>query len=218
MKLLLLLFLVPVLSVIGVAAETSAPKRVAFVFDDGPVPEETPRLLRILAEAGARVSFSYVGRAVEANPALARAALEAGHEINNHSFTHPNLTKLDDAALRDELVRTAAAIERATGARPTWLWAPFLASDARVEKISREATGVIHFPYPQFHFISTDDWNKEVSTADSIQRAATTDIRDGTVILCHEWRTETVDRMPAILAELKRQGCTFVTFSDLVAK
>ena len=217
MKSLLLFLTLPLLGAIGLAAEKSAPKRVAFIFDDGPTPEQNARLLRVLKDAGARVTFAHVGRAVEAHPELARAAHEAGHEINNHSYSHPHLRELDEAAVRHELVRTAEAVQRATGVKPAWFWAPFLETNDTIDAIAREATGVEHFPFKKFHFISTEDWNQATS-ADEIERAATTDVRDGTIVLCHEWRAETVDRLPAILAELKRQGCTFVTFSELLAK
>jgi peptidoglycan/xylan/chitin deacetylase (PgdA/CDA1 family) len=60
------------------------------------------------------------------------------------------------------------------------------------------------------------DYDRSVPAAEILRRA-TTDVRDGTVILFHEWRTETREQLPAILAELRRQHCVFLTFSELDA-
>ena len=92
--------------------------------------------------------------------------------------------------------------------------APFLESDDRVEGHAR-AVGLRHFPYLHYHFISTEDWNESATNAAAIRRSATTDIRDKTVILCHEWRADTLAELPAIIRELKAQHVVFVTFSEL---
>lgn len=194
----------------------AAPKRVALVFDDGPVPAQTPAFLALLAAERVHVTFSYVGKNVAAHPALARAAADAGHEIINHSYTHPHLKELDDASVRREAADTSAAIAAATGRGPRWFWAPFLECDERVAREVREAAGLEHFPYQRFHFLSTSDWDERTTPA-AVFQAATTDIRDQTVVLCHEWPEKTLAQLPAIIAELKRQGCVFLTFSELAA-
>jgi peptidoglycan/xylan/chitin deacetylase (PgdA/CDA1 family) len=185
------------------SADTSTPRRVALVFDDGPVVAQTEKMLAVLAQANVHVTFSYIGKNVIDHPELARAAAQAGHEIANHSYTHPHLKTLSDDAIRQELRTASTAIEQATGRAPAWFWAPFLESDDRITTQTR-AAGLSHFPYQQFHFISTDDWN-----------VATTDIRDKTVILFHEWRPETLAELPAIIRELKTQHAVFLTFSEM---
>jgi len=207
-------FVLAALTVMSSAAEKSSPLRVALVFDDGPVPAQTEKMLALLAQEKVHVSFSYKGESVDAYPGLALAALKAGHEIQNHSYTHPHLKTLDDAAILQEVTKTSAAIERATGKPPAWFWAPFLEYDDRVAAQVRKA-GLTHFPYTQYHFISSDDWNVQATNAEAIRKNATTDIRDKTVILFHEWRPETLAELPAIFAELRRQGCVFLTFSEL---
>lgn len=197
------------------AADPAAPRRVSLIFDDGPVPGQTEKFLALLARENVRVNFAYVGKNAAAHPELARAAAAAGHELVNHSYTHPHLKQLDDEAIRREAADTSAAIAEATGRAPRWFWAPFLEWDDRVASAVR-AAGLEHFPREKMHFVSTDDWNPATNAA-RIRRLATTDIRDKTIILCHEWREETLAELPAILAELKRQGCTFVTFSELAA-
>lgn len=196
------------------SAETSSLRRVAFVFDDGPVPAQTEKMLAVLAQANVRVTFSYIGKNVIDHPALARTAAKAGHDIANHSFTHPHLKTLSDDAVRQEIRDASAAIKQITGRAPIWFWAPFLESDDRITA-QIVAAGLTHFPYQKFHFISTDDWNVAATDAAAIHQRATTDIRDKTVILCHEWRPETLAELPGIINELKAQGATFLTFSEM---
>lgn len=196
------------------SAENSSICRVAFVFDDGPVPAQTEKMLAVLAEAHVHVTFSYIGKNVIEHPELARAAAKAGHDIANHSYTHPHLKTLSDDAVRKEIRDASAAIEQTIGRAPIWFWAPFLEVDDRITA-QIAAAGLTHFPYQNFHFISTDDWNVAVTNAAMIHQRATTDIRDKTVILCHEWRPETLAELPAIIRELKAQGATFLTFTEM---
>jgi peptidoglycan/xylan/chitin deacetylase (PgdA/CDA1 family) len=196
------------------ASEPTAMKRVSLVFDDGPVVDQTDRMLAILAKENIHVNFCYIGKNVDAHPELARHALAAGHELNDHSYTHPHLKTLSDAEVHAEIQKCFSAIEHTTGKKPGWFWAPFLESDARIEAQANEV-GLSHFPYQKYHFISTDDWNTKVTTGAMIHQRATTGITDRTVILCHEWVPDTLAQLPGIIAELKKQGCVFVTFSEL---
>lgn len=196
---------------------TAAPstKRVALVFDDGPVPEHCAGFLELFAREGVHVTFSHEGRRVAAHPELARRVAEEGHEIANHSYTHPHFKDLRAEAIAREILETQAAVQTATGHAPRWLWAPFLEwNDAIAAAVA--PTNVRHFPISQVQLVSSDDWN-QTTDADDIVHRATTGIEDRTIILFHEFRAETLARLPEILAELRRQGCTFLTFSELAA-
>lgn len=197
------------------AAPESSPKRVALVFDDGPVPEHATRFLEVFAREQVKVTFSHEGRYVAARPDLARAVAEAGHEIANHSYTHPHFKDLAADAIAKELRDTQAALREATGREPVWVWTPFLEwNDTIAAAVA--AAGLRHFPLSQVKLVSSDDWNTATDAA-GILKNATTGIEDRTVILCHEFRAETLAQLPSILAELKKQGCTFLTFSELAA-
>lgn len=212
------LFSATILFAMPAVAASSSPslKRVAFVFDDGPTTEHLNAFLELFAREQVRVNFSFVGRNVAAHPELTRATVERGHEINNHSYTHPHLVKLSDEEILAEIKKTSTAIQEATGKPPAWFWAPFLESNERVEA-QLQKLKLVAFPYAKYRFISTSDWDSANTTAETIRKSATTGVVDGTVILFHEWRSETLQEMPAILRELRRQGCTFVTFSELAA-
>lgn len=197
------------------AAPAASSKRVALVFDDGPIPEHCAQFLEIFARENIHVTFSHVGRNVEARPDLCRAVAEAGHEIINHSYTHPHLKDMERAAIIDEVAKTQSAVKAATGRAPHWFWAPFLEwNDTMADAVA--AAGLRHFPLSPVRLVSSDDWNQATDAA-GILRRATTGIEDRTVVLCHEFRAETLAQLPAIIAELKRQGCTFLTFSELAA-
>lgn len=198
----------------GLSALSAAPvKRVALVFDDGPVPANADPLLALLAQEQVKVTFSLVGDRVRENPGTARAMLAAGHEIANHSQTHAHPGKLDDPALARELGEAQKLLKETLGVAPRWFWPPYLERDPRHGAILA-ANGLTD--YVPRHLVVSKDYDRTVG-AEEIYRLATTDVRDGSVILFHEWRTETREQLPRILAELRRQGAQFHTFSGLAA-
>jgi peptidoglycan/xylan/chitin deacetylase (PgdA/CDA1 family) len=216
---LLLPMTLSILCTVGAAvarADSTPPsKRVALVFDDGPVPEQAAPFIALFAREGVKATFSHEGRFVAARPDLARAVLEAGHEIANHSYTHPHFKDMTVDAIAKELRDTQAALREATGREPVWVWTPFLEWNDTIAAAVASA-GLRHFPLSQVKLVSSDDWNTKTDAA-GILKNATTGIEDRTIILCHEWRAETLAQLPAILAELRKQGCTFLTFSELAA-
>lgn len=202
---------------IGLAAFVHAApepgKRVALVFDDGPRPADAEPLLSLLAAEKIKVTFAQVGERVQENPTMAKAVATAGHEIANHSQRHAHPRDLDDQALNREIAEAQQAIQMAAGIAPRWYWPPYLEVDDRVRKAVASAGLSI---YEQKLIVVSKDYDKTVG-AEEIFRFATTGVKDGAVILFHEWRKETLAQLPAILAELRRQGCTFHTFSELHA-
>src|SRR5690606_16418898 len=78
----------------------------------------TPRLLDILKERGVKATFYVVGRMVREHPAIAKRTVDEGHEVANHSWSHPKLSTMSQAAVRDELKKTHDVIVAATGVAP----------------------------------------------------------------------------------------------------
>ncbi len=195
-------------SLVAAAAPTV---HVAMIFDDGPDPVQTPKLLTIFAEEKVHVTFGTVARNAEAHPDLIKSVVAAGHELANHSYAHLHPAGLDDATLESEIGGAEEKIRLASGFAPKWYWPPFLEVDARVRSFATKAGITV---YSSRKLAVSGDYMAEV-TAEQILRNATTGIVDGTVILFHEWRPETALQMKAIITELKRQGCVFVTFSQM---
>jgi len=194
----------------AVAAETNA-VHVALVFDDGPFPEHAPKLLELFAKERIHVTFSLVASNVESHVSTAKAIAAGGHEIANHSYSHRHPKELDDATLEHEIVGAQKILSEKIGFTPKWYWPPFLESDDRVRAMAAKAKIEV---YSLKQVVVSQDYDRSVG-AEEIRRKATTGVKDGSVILFHEWRDETLEQMPAILAELRRQDCVFMTFSEL---
>jgi peptidoglycan/xylan/chitin deacetylase (PgdA/CDA1 family) len=192
------------------AAATNA-VRVALVFDDGPFPDHTPKLLDLFAKEKVHVSFSVVASNVATNAAAAKAIVAAGHELNNHSYSHRHAKDCTDTELEHEIGGAQKIITDVTGVTPKWYWPPFLEVDDRVRAAVAKAKLEV---YSLKQVVVSQDYDRSVSAAE-IKRKATANVKDGSVILFHEWRVETYEQLPAILAELRRQGCVFLTFTEL---
>jgi peptidoglycan/xylan/chitin deacetylase (PgdA/CDA1 family) len=98
---------------------------VALSFDDGPDPAVTPRVLHLLAQADAKATFFCIGTAAAAHPDLVRAIVQAGHQVENHTETHPyHFATLGPASLRCEILAAQIRLTAMTGRAPRWLRAP----------------------------------------------------------------------------------------------
>jgi peptidoglycan-N-acetylglucosamine deacetylase len=103
----------------------SDPSQMALTFDDGPNDPHTLRLLDVLAKHEAKATFFLIGKYVRQRPELVRAIQAAGHEIGNHTYSHPNLILVSAARLRQELDDCRKALEDALGAKASLFRPPF---------------------------------------------------------------------------------------------
>jgi peptidoglycan-N-acetylglucosamine deacetylase len=173
---------------------------VALTFDDGPHPETTPWLLEELDTYGLRATFFVVGRQVERFPELTRQLAEAGHELANHTYDHPDLRHLGDGAIDTQLQVTTEVIAEASGVTPRWFRPPFGATNDRV-RARVEAHGMTEVIWS----IDTHDWRASVSEADVI--AAVTSAENGDVVLAHDrGKPNTPGAIAAIAADLEARG------------
>lgn len=184
---------------------------VAMTFDDGPHPSNTPRLLDMLRERNIKATFYVIGRNVDLYPEITRRIVAEGHEIGNHTYTHRNMTKLGDDAVREELTKTRNAIAKATGVQPRTLRPPYGAL------LQNQRTWIhSEFNYPTIMWsVDPRDWQRPGPSvvASRIVSGAT----PGAIILAHDLHAPTVDAMPATLDGLLRKGYKFVTVSQLLA-
>lgn len=172
-------------------------KAVWLTIDDGPHPEDTPRLLKLLKEHNAQATFFVIGRQVQKYPELARAILRDGHTLANHTQTHPVLYFWGflEPWLMREIDRCNQALREATGEQPRWFRAPagmanlflhFLLCDRNMKLIgwsARGFDGVLHNPE---------------AMANRIHHS----VQPGAIILLHEGRRDRQGRpINLILAE-----------------
>lgn len=193
------------------------PGELALTFDDGPNPAWTPRLLDILAQHGVKATFFLVGRYVEKEPGLARAIVEAGHLIGNHSWTHPNLSLCTAHRVREELTRTREILEQITGKPVGYFRPPFGARRPYVLNIARKL-GMV----PVMWNAMTSDWKERSPDriTERLMRKIDARHRSGLAanIVLHDGGhlAQNTDRGPSVAAALKllaryAQSHAFVT-------
>jgi peptidoglycan/xylan/chitin deacetylase (PgdA/CDA1 family) len=186
---------------------------IAMTFDDGPSAETTPRLLDILKQRNLKVTFFEIGQNAERNPAIVKRILAEGHEIGNHSWTHPQLSKLSDERVTEEITKTQDAIKNASGSgyTPTLLRPPYGAITARQKEWIEKQFGLSIIMWSVDPF----DWKRPGESV--IEQRILDGARPGAIILSHDIHKQTVDAMPATLDALIAKGFKFVTVSQLIA-
>jgi cellulose synthase/poly-beta-1,6-N-acetylglucosamine synthase-like glycosyltransferase/peptidoglycan/xylan/chitin deacetylase (PgdA/CDA1 family)/spore germination protein YaaH len=201
------------------------PGLLALTFDDGPDPRWTPAILDILKQENVPATFFVIGKNGQAYPDLLRRLVNEGHEIGNHTYTHPNLGEIPTSLTELELNATQRLIESETG-RSTVLFRPPYFGDAEADKPQEVEPALLaqQLGYLMVGLrIDPDDWQLPV-TADQIvdrtlQRVADNnpDTR-GQVILLHDSggnRVATVEALPRLIRELRARGFRFVPVSEL---
>jgi peptidoglycan/xylan/chitin deacetylase (PgdA/CDA1 family) len=189
---------------------TQAPY-LAMTFDDGPSAEYTLRLLDLLKARHIKATFFLIGKKVQAHPELVRRIIAEGHEVGNHTWDHPQLSKLTDAQATDEIEKTQDAIRAACGVTPTLLRPPYGALN-KPEHIwipERLKLNVIYWT------VDTEDWKQPGAAA--ITQRVLAGARPGAIILQHDIHGQTIDAMPAALDGLIAKGYHLVTVSQLIA-
>jgi peptidoglycan/xylan/chitin deacetylase (PgdA/CDA1 family) len=184
---------------------------IAMTYDDGPHPQNTPRLLDMLRQRNIKATFYVIGRSVNQYPQIARRIVAEGHEIGNHTWTHPNLTKLSNSSVRQELEKTRQVIVSACGVQPRTMRPPYGAL-----RSSQRAWIYKEFGYPTILWnVDPEDWKRPGPSVVASRILRST--RNGSIVLAHDLHKPTVDAMPATLDGLLGRGYKFVTVSQLLA-
>jgi peptidoglycan/xylan/chitin deacetylase (PgdA/CDA1 family) len=189
--------------------ETAGRRTLALTFDDGPNPEHTPALLRILKEKGVQATFFVVGREVKEHPELLRLVAADGHQVANHTYSHPALfCFLSPHRLREEVGRCQQAVAAVCGEEPRYFRSPV----GLRHPLLRRCLERTRLEYISWRVRAFDT---RVQTAQAIARRITAHVRPGDVILLHDRPGKAAERMlealPGILDELKGRGFEFVT-------
>ncbi|MCP5538467.1 MAG: polysaccharide deacetylase family protein [Akkermansiaceae bacterium] len=184
---------------------------IAITYDDGPHPQNTPRLLDMLRERNIKATFYVIGRNVNMYPHIVRRIVAEGHEVGNHTWTHRKLTALSDDSVRMEMSKTRDAIVAASGVKPRTMRPPYgaLRQDQRAW-IYKE------YGYPTILWnVDPEDWKRPGTSV--VTSRIVNGTRNGSIVLAHDLHKPTVDAMPATLDGLLRRGFKFVTVSQLLA-
>jgi peptidoglycan/xylan/chitin deacetylase (PgdA/CDA1 family) len=186
-------------------------KCVALTFDDGPTPY-TDRLLSILTANKAKATFFEIGNKVAANPAGAKRVVEAGMELGNHTWEHPNMTTLPLEDVPSQLSRANDAIAAATGVTPK-LWRP---PGGLTNATVNEQAGKVGLAGILWDVIPYD-WINDSNTAAS-RLLLMSQIKPGSVVLLHDTYSSTVDIVEQFIPVLKANDYHFVTVTQLLGQ
>ncbi len=184
---------------------------LALTFDDGPEPELTPRLLDILKDRGVKATFFVLGQCVLNHPDVAKRIVAEGHEIANHSWSHPLLTRLSDNAVRSQLRRTHDIVKKTTGVTMQHMRPPYGGIT------NRHANWI----YKEFGYktilwsVDPKDWKDR--NARLVSQRLISGAHPGGILLAHDIHASTVAAMPTTIDALLAKGFRFVTVSELLA-
>ncbi len=173
---------------------------ILLTFDDYASADQTNRLIDILAAAKVRAMFFFQGDWAIDHSDLIEQFREAGHIIGNHTFSHQDLRTLTDEQVTSEVNRQPVA--------QPWFRPPYGSYDRRVRSILAGLGYVICY-----WSVDSYDW-AEGATSKSIFDRVTSRLHPGAVILLHAHRDATIEILPELIAEIRRQGYQLDTFSD----
>ncbi|MER7000918.1 polysaccharide deacetylase family protein [Streptomyces sp. NPDC000410] len=189
----------------AVARTQAAPKIVYLTFDDGPSTKYTAQVQAVLTRYKVRATFFQTGHNVAVYPSITRRTHLLGHSVQNHTWSHVDLTTVTWKRFQDEVNRTDAAIRAQTGYKPRCLRPPYGASDSLV----RQRADLMGKKL-RFWTVDPRDWSRPGARA--IESRVLANVRSGSVILLHDGggdRSQTVAALPKILSTLKARGYTF---------
>jgi peptidoglycan/xylan/chitin deacetylase (PgdA/CDA1 family) len=187
---------------------------VALSFDDGPYPVETPLLLDVLADLHVPATFFLIGQDAEHYPGLTRRIAREGHEIANHTQTHPpDFNDLPPAAVTDELRRGAATLERFVRdpAIRTMMRPPHgRFTESTVVAAQRAGYDVV------FWNDDPGDWRSV--TPETLESHVESNATAPEIVLLHSGHLNTIEALPTIVARFRAAGYQFVTVGQMLAR
>lgn len=189
---------------------STSQKVVALTFDDGPLGESTAEILGILREKNAKATFFVVGEQVEKYPKLVEQEIAEGHEVGNHSYSHPELTKLRKGKIKEELDKTEKAILK-VAPKPTLFRPPGGFYNDTILQLNRDNEYITIL-----WSIDPFDWRSP--SVGEIVDTILKDIKPGSIILLHDGKypSATPEAVEFIIDSLQSRGYQFVTISELL--
>ena len=187
-------------------------KLIALTFDDGPHPKETHEVLDILDKYNVKGTFFVVGKHANwYSEPLIRASKE-GHEIGNHTFSHPDISNLSSDDIKREIKECEDTLVKITGKKPTLFRPPYGSySEDKLGKIAKECGYKIIL----WTTIDAKDWKNPPSV--QISDTIINKVQNGDIILLHDYGTEnTVKALDIIIPSLMEKGYKFVTVSEII--
>lgn len=187
-------------------------KVVSFTFDDGSDGGHINEILAILKQHNIKATFFITGTAAQQHPSLIKNIVNQGHEVGNHSFNHPDFTKISAAQMRDQLNRSETAIKNASGKTSKPFFRPPFGA---VNQTVLNTVGDAGYTRTIMWTIDTVDWRGD--SAATMTNKVVNNIVPGAIVLMHAGQdTFTPEALPGMISKLKAMGYQFVTVSKLL--
>ncbi len=202
----------PVKAAIGFSHGERGGKRIALSFDDGPHPTFTPKILSLLEKYGIKATFFMIGCNVALYPSVAKAVSDGGHEIGNHTYSHPHMKQITLAQLTDEVRKTEDLLAQNRIPKPK-LFRPPEGFRSKEQVNCLEDAGYQTIIWS----LDTHDWQGK--RADEIVSVVLNGVQGGDVLLFHDYTARhntTITALEQLIPRLLKDGYEFVTVSELM--
>jgi peptidoglycan/xylan/chitin deacetylase (PgdA/CDA1 family) len=188
-------------------------KAVAITFDDGPNPIYTPQVLEIFAKAEGKATFFMIGEQMNDHPEIVKLVADQGHEIGNHTYSHPKLSELTPEDCFSEIERTEQMIRELTGQAPAVFRPPYLDYNHDTISVAQNKgysmIGALN--------LGAQDW--EQPGVEHILSASRKCVKNGSILIFHDGygdRSQTIQAVQLLVSELKSEGYQLLTVSELL--
>ncbi|MFJ7829666.1 polysaccharide deacetylase family protein [Peribacillus sp. NPDC097284] len=181
-------------------------KVIALTFDDGPHPDNTTAILKSLNKHQAHATFFVLGSRVEHYPEVLQKMIAQGNEIGNHSWDHPQLTRLNKKKIKSQINKTQLAVLKASGYEPSLIRPPYGAINDKVRKHIGDMDVALWE-------IDPEDW--KLRNKKKVVRKVMNKAEDGKIILMHDIYKTSAQAADEIIKQLDQQGYQLVTVSEL---
>lgn len=191
-------------------------KAVAFTFDDGPHPVFTEQVLEIFRKVNGKATFCMIGQEIDKFGDIAAKVHADGHEIANHTYSHPDLTRLTIEEARAEILLGDERIRQVTGKPALSFRPPYFAVNETVLSLAEE------FGYHSIGCVNGEakDWEQPQPGVDFIVERTRQVVGNGSIFLFHDGygdRARTIEAVRVLTKELTAEGYRLVTVSELIA-
>jgi cellulose synthase/poly-beta-1,6-N-acetylglucosamine synthase-like glycosyltransferase/peptidoglycan/xylan/chitin deacetylase (PgdA/CDA1 family)/spore germination protein YaaH len=208
------------------------PGELALSFDDGPDPAWTPKILDILKRKNVKGTFMLIGLEAQENVGLLQRMIREGHELGNHTYTHPDISEISPRQLQLELNLTERLFASKLGIQPLYFRPPYdIDEEPDTDDQAEPAYRIQQMGYTIIgNKIDTDDWNEHPrkspqqivdSVLAQLELMKTKPQFQGSIILMHDGggnRAPTLAALPVLIDALRAKGYTFVPVSALMGK
>lgn len=186
--------------------QTTPEPKIALTFDDGPHPETTQKILDILNQHQVPATFFVLGKQAARYPDILTQLVKQGHEIGNHSFSHPNLETLTPKEVKTEILKTQQIVYQITGTIPQYVRPPY--GNISYNTAQNIATPIVNWD------VDSLDW--KTKNPEQIMIDIKKQLSQSNIILLHDIHQTTAETLDNLLVYLKQENYQLVTISELL--